>query len=203
MYLPGHIRQLECGFSFSLGGFTGGYGLGDNRLRPDGPGWYEACAGWQILQPQIMRDWLQRENGIGRRPWAWWHIDKRERRLRIDGKPHPHDNHERNALVAERAKNYPNSTANYMKLYYGVPGALMIHDDFEAEYEEEFEYLERHDLWLPGELQAGVPLLAAAITKLRASMNDSAVEPSAEALDRLRRFDAALERLSAKLGTVQ
>jgi hypothetical protein len=192
MYHLGHIRQLESGFSFSVGGFTGGWGFEANTLRPDCDGWYEACAGWQILGPQILQDWIEKKPG--ERPWAWWHLDKRERRNRIDGKVHPHDNPERIALVEAREAEFPGSRANLMKLYYGVPGALCCSDDFTAVYESECEFIDRQNLWLPGEITAGIPVLRAEIAALKRSDDPRSI-------DLLRRAQAMLARLTKKAAT--
>ena len=163
----GHRHQLETGHGW-FGGFSGGcLSSGpDHGLKPGTLAWIEASAAWQILAPQILRDWIDPSHprrdcsrlmcGPGTRPWAWWHLDKRERRRRLNG-VHPFDNPERNALVAARTAEHGNA-ADYMKVYFGCPGALCIHDDFEAVYESEPQYLERLKLWLPGERELFIKL---------------------------------------------
>jgi hypothetical protein len=200
MWTRDHVYQLESGYEWMGTAFTGQV---NGVLRPDGPGWYEACAAWQFLAPQILADWIQRtpvltghRGGAGTRPWAFWHIDKREPLRRIDGGLHPHKNPARIAYLAEMAAKYPHMLERGTGLYYGRPSAYIVPDDFEAVYESEAEYLDRLQLWLPGEIELGIPLLAAEIAKAKREFADPLKKPSPRDLDLLRRAEAMYQRLT-------
>jgi hypothetical protein len=204
MFTLGKLAQLKHGHAFGWDAFTG-FG---QTLHRDTPAYFEASAAWEFLRPQILREWVTMarrpgdHGGPGTRPFAWWMFDARERRRRIDGKPHPFDDPARQAYIANLETQHPGQRGRYTRLFYGAPCCLMRgegFDDFGMEFEEEFEFIDRLNLWLPGELALGVPVLAADIAKLRASLNDGPKEPTSQDLDRLRRFDAVLVALTAKL----
>jgi len=141
-YTTWHVKQLEHGHDWG-----NGFGGDVEAIRE----------GWKIFHEQILQDWIRGEPdyrregpGPGSRPWAWWEFDAPERRQRTDGKTHPFDNPERKLHVQECGG--PDDDLLY-KLYHGKPECLCIHDDFFADYESEFDYLQRLDLLLPGELE--------------------------------------------------
>lgn len=117
----------------------------------------EMAGAWQCLAPQILRDWIRMtprpggHGGAGTRPAAWWAYDARERRQRIDGKPHPFDNPERQAKIDSMIAQYPRSERDFNFLFYGGIGAYLVPDDFSAVFETEYEYLKRLGLLLDGE----------------------------------------------------
>ena len=80
---------------------------------------------WEQLREPIMEVW--KVEYAGTRPHAWWKFDAPERRLRIDGNPHPFDQPERKDF----------------RLSCGKPRMMIGKDDFMAEYEGELEYLLR------------------------------------------------------------
>jgi hypothetical protein len=80
---------------------------------------------WEHLRERIMEVW--KVEFAGTRPYAWWQFEAIEYRQRVDGKPHPFDNPERED----------------MQLYMGKPRMMIGKDDFMAEYEGELEYLLR------------------------------------------------------------
>ena len=90
---------------------------------------------WDQLRERFMEVW--KAEFAGTRPHAWWKFDAPERRLRVDGNPHPFDNPEREDTG----------------LYYGKPNILTCKDDFMAEYEGELEYLLRLGLIEADELK--------------------------------------------------
>jgi len=90
---------------------------------------------WEQLREGFMEVW--KAEFAGTRPHAWWKFDAPERRLRIDGNPHPFDNPQREDTG----------------LYYGKPNRLICKDDFMAEYEGQLEYLLRLGLIEPEEVK--------------------------------------------------
>jgi hypothetical protein len=164
MWTPGHIHELESGHSW-YGGFAPGF---NSKLKPGTGAWFEAGAAWDILRDQILREWIDPDHrridctamrrGAGTRPWAWWHLDKRERRRRLNG-VHPFDIPARIAEVARREALYPGQAIELTKLHFGTPGAMFFQpDDFEARYESQPQYLQRLGLWLPGERELFIKL---------------------------------------------
>ncbi len=118
----------------------------------------EMAGAWQFLAPQILREWVARKEprpggrgGAGTRPAAWWVYDARERRQRIDGKPHPFDNPERQAKIAGIVAQYPYRAPDFDYLFYGGLGAFVVVDDHEAVFETEYQYLKRLGLLFAGE----------------------------------------------------
>lgn len=102
---------------------------------------------WRAVRGEVLRQWTQAHPGT--RPHAWWRFDAVERRQRIDGKPHPFDNPERQALVdkiAAQPGTSPTYGAAMYALSWGKPCSLCLRDDFAAVYETERQYLERLDL---------------------------------------------------------
>jgi hypothetical protein len=105
-------------------------------------------AAWDKLRDVVMRDWIREQPGT--RPWAWWAYEAPERRRRTDGKPHPFDNQARTLHVAQ------SDNTNFWKaaysLHWGLPAAHIPPFDNDvrlASFEEEWEYLVRHNLLLP------------------------------------------------------
>ncbi|MBA4107891.1 MAG: hypothetical protein C0485_19335 [Pirellula sp.] len=140
------------GGSWRFDGFTSFGGT----LRRGGPGWYEAAGCWDMLETQLMRDWIAKTHedygGAGSRPYFWW-LDGNHRRERTDGGGcHPHDCPKRNAEVARREALYPNSKGNYTRLFWGLPACWIPGFDVRtAVYESHTEYINRKGLWLDGE----------------------------------------------------
>ena len=151
MFTRGQIRELMTGHADLFDGFTGP----TQSLYRGGPGWYEAGACWDILESQLMRDWLAQTDpeygGPGTRPFFWW-LDGNHRRERTDGGVHPHDCPNRNARIAELESQYPHMKGVRTRLYWGLPSAWMPgFDERTAQYETQTEYIARKNLWLPGE----------------------------------------------------
>ena len=90
---------------------------------------------WEQLREPIMEVW--KVEFAGTRPWVWWELDSPERRLRIDGNPHPFDQLERKDF----------------RLSCGKPRMMIGKDDLMAEYEGELEYLLRLGLIEPEEVK--------------------------------------------------
>lgn len=117
----------------------------------------EMAGAWQFLAPQMLRDWIRMQprpgdhGGAGTRPAAWWVYDARERLQRVDGKPHPFDNPERQAKIAGIVAQYPHRAVDFDYLFYGGLGNYIVPDDHTAIFETEYEYLKRLGLLLPGE----------------------------------------------------
>lgn len=151
MFTREQVRELMVGHSFPAG-FTELHQI----LRRGGPGWYEACACWQILEAQLLRDWLVKTDdeygGAGSRPFFWW-LNGGHKRLRVDGGgPHPHECPRRNARVAELEALYPHRKGEWTRFYWGLPCVWMPgFDDRNAIYETHTQYIERKGLWLDGE----------------------------------------------------
>jgi hypothetical protein len=139
--------------------FFGPYGYDGRSLFKSESLRTELAGAWQFLAPQILREWIRRKpragdhGGAGTRPAAWWCFDARERRRRVDGKPHPFDNPERRAKIAGIVAQYPHRAPDLDYLYYGGLGAFVVPDDHEAVFESEYEYLKRLNLLLPGEAE--------------------------------------------------
>jgi hypothetical protein len=103
---------------------------------------YDALrAGWEILRGELLPKWIAEHPGT--RPYAWWLFDAPERRQRTDGVQHPFDNRVRRQRIEAAGEGLKKTG---YELYYGRPRALVVKDDFEAEYESEMAYLMRLDL---------------------------------------------------------
>jgi hypothetical protein len=127
----GHIRSLLLYPFFPNEGF--GPDLDSKR----------SC--WQEFKDIILPLWVKHRPGT--RPLAFWEFDAPERRKRTNGQ-HPFDNPERKKAQVKI------TGGDLFKLSYGRPSSLLPgadFDDFTAEYETQFSYLERLDLLLPGE----------------------------------------------------
>jgi len=138
-YSKWQLRELLYGSSFlPWTGFQGDHAAKERA--------------WKALRSEILPAWISERPGS--RPSAWWTFDAPERRRRVDGQSHPFDNQERIALVNEIAAQ-PGTAPDYHKklhaLSYGVPNAMTVLDDFDAEYEREFDHLDRLDLLTPDE----------------------------------------------------
>lgn len=97
---------------------------------------------WEDLRDEIMGEWIQKHPGT--RPWGWWQFEAPEPRRRVDGKPHPFKNPERETKVAAWREVCPEVAAREAhKLFYGKPAVLIVPDDFAAAYEDELAYLRR------------------------------------------------------------
>jgi hypothetical protein len=148
-YTVHHLKFLEMGFDFGWGqGFSPEAGRDRSGERQKSP---EVREAWEIFREQILIDWVRREprpgghGGPFTRPWAWWYFDAPERRHRLNG-VHPFDNPERQDHIREFDEKHPGSARDACSLYFGLPGMLVIHDDFEAVFESEQEYLIRLNL---------------------------------------------------------
>jgi len=136
-YTDEHVEALWNGQDF-------------RNLFPSDEDWR---AGWEALRGELLPKWIAENPGT--RPAVWWQFEAPERRRRVDGKPHPFDNPEREKLVARWRAEYPEVAAREAyKLHYGQPACLMVRDDLEAEYEPEADYLARLGLMPPEEAEA-------------------------------------------------
>jgi hypothetical protein len=117
----------------------------------------EMRGAWQFLAPQLLREWITLptrggdHGGPGTRPAAWWVYEAKQRRRRVDGKPHPFDNPERQAKIGGIVAQYPHREGDLSYLYYGWIGAYVVPDDHDAVVETEFDYLKRLNLLFDGE----------------------------------------------------
>lgn len=145
-YTRNHLWQLRHGHHY-----PNRADFGDVTANAEAREAYRVA--WEIFREQILADWIREEpdaagrGGPGTRPYAWWMFDAPELRRRIDGKPHPFDNPERDERIA--ATEY--LCDHGKRTFYGCPNVLCVMDDFEAIYETQAEYLERLGLWLAGE----------------------------------------------------
>lgn len=154
-YTPEHLNVLRSGHDY-FGVFADGKRGPRNAENRDMEAVREA---WEIFRDEILHDWIRDKPqypgyygpGPGTRPWAWWKFDAPELRRRIDGKPHPFENPDRIAAIAEREIKFPGFAQTANKTYFGTSSCLFMRDDFGAEYETQQQYLERLDLLLPGE----------------------------------------------------
>ena len=127
-----HIHQLLYGWCF----FPEGFGQDGHNSHCDRKGMQLA---WELMRDELLPAWIAEHPGT--RPYAWWAFDSPERRRRIDGKPHPFDNPERESHIAQCGPCHPSMDPH--RLSYGKPSILILRDDFEAEYESESAYLDR------------------------------------------------------------
>ena len=93
---------------------------------------------WEDLGAGLLQ--LHISHSPGTRPWAWWLVVAPERRRRVDGKVHPHDD--------------GSTPIPWNTLSYGLPGYLQTEDHFAAIYESQTAYLHRLQLLTPGERRA-------------------------------------------------
>jgi hypothetical protein len=118
-YHAGHIRQLITGFDLKLPKPAFGMDRHGGRFRRD-----EAVVAWGELRETLLADFIAEHPCY--RPWAWWHLEPRELRRRVDGGVHP---------CEDESKPCPP--------YYGVPQWISGRDEFEALYESGAAYLLR------------------------------------------------------------
>ena len=123
-YTPRHLRELKTGLCDHFND------LFDGDLFPP------KTIAWAELRDELMPAFIAEHPG--QRPYAWWLFDSPGRRERIDGKPHPHD--------------HPGYPTHLKKLIFGKPSCFSTHDESEAEYEDEEDYLRRHGLLTPAEM---------------------------------------------------
>lgn len=121
----------------------------------------DAKALWPTVRDSFLQTWITEHPG--ERPWIWWELDAPERRRRIgtlkndkvirDRKPHPFENKERIAEIDEIAAEgaYPGFLEHVYNLSFGKPSVYFVADDWFAAFEDEFDYLDRLGLLLPGE----------------------------------------------------
>jgi hypothetical protein len=117
-YHRGHYRQLATGFDFRLP--SPAFGMDRLGGRFDREAALEA---WGRLRAEILSAHLAAHPCT--RPWAWWHLEPRDLRRRVDGGAHPCE-----------ATGGPEP-------YYGVPGSISRAEEFEALYESVAAYLDR------------------------------------------------------------
>jgi hypothetical protein len=147
-----HLDQFRHGHDYGF--WEKGTYFGDVHVGGAGRGAFEEA--WPIFRDEILHDWIRMDEprasghgGPGSRPYAWWELDAPERRMRIDGLPHPFDNPERK----ERCERIgiPPERQFLDCLYYGGLRHYIVPDDFKAVFESEAQYIERLNLWLPEE----------------------------------------------------
>lgn len=128
-WTPGEREQLLTGRDWG-----GGFGR-DELGEFDEPPAREA---WSELHDELLPLWIYEHPRS--RPWAWWRFDTREPRQRIDGKPHPFTNPDRDE--ASRA------------LWFGAPCIFITLEELShpPEYETEAAYLARLNLLTPTEI---------------------------------------------------
>jgi|688.fasta_scaffold594483_2 hypothetical protein len=129
-YHEGHIRQLLIGHDFGLPAPAFGR---DEAFRRE-----EAIEAWAMLREELLHDHIQEHPCT--RPWAWWHLEHRELRRRVDGGIHPCENPDR-----RRDLNLDDGTSR-PGVWYGLPRRITHPDDFDAVYESVPAYLLRLNL---------------------------------------------------------
>lgn len=122
--------------------------------RPTAAGMAAAKEAWAELAGELMANWIEKHPGT--RPFMWWAVDARERRLPTDGLPHPFDSPERQAHVAKIAVTLTGKVRQKyldeaVRLHHGVPACWIVEGDFSRTYETEEAYLRRLDLLTPRE----------------------------------------------------
>lgn len=129
-YHEGHRLQLKIGADFGLFGGPA-FGNGDD-LDFDA-----ARAAWAVLQAEIVAEHMAEHPCT--RPWAWWHLEPRELRRRVDGGIHPCEDPDRevSALTAD--------SNGRLRAYYGTP-CRIGYGEFEIAYESVPAYLSRLNL---------------------------------------------------------
>lgn len=141
-----HVDQFRHGFDFH------GFAFGD--INVNRAGFREFQRAWEIFRDDVLADWIRLDPeqerhacGPGTRPYAWWRLDAPEPRQRVDGGVHPFDDFERTERL--RASHW--ASQRITRTYFGLPSLLCSREENEAIYETQAEYIERLNLWLPGE----------------------------------------------------
>ena len=152
-YTEHHVRQLLDGHEL-IDGMAFGHG---DRFDETA-----AKTAWDIMGDNLLAEWIKAKPGT--RPWAWWRWQSPERRPRVDGGTHPHENAERSKHVANIDS--PSAWARAFALNFGLPSMFipafdkdLYHewwrcDDWYTEtkiFESQATYLLRHDLLTPAE----------------------------------------------------
>lgn len=133
-YHEGHRLQMKIGADFGL---FGGPAFGnDEDFDREG-----AVAAWAVLRGEILAEHIAEHPCT--RPWAWWHLESRELRRRVDGGIHPCEDASR--------KVWPSidDGTGRIRPYYGLPCCYSGDHggrDFEALYESVAAYLFRLNL---------------------------------------------------------
>ena len=130
-YGEGHRLHLLRGCAFGL--WTGDFGDGESFNRE------AAVEGWNTLRDELLAEHIAEHPCT--RPWAWWHLEKRELRRRLDGGLHPCEDPSR-----KPPSPHLDDGSGRIRHYYGVPSAFSEPDDWEAEYESQAAYLTRLEL---------------------------------------------------------
>lgn len=121
---------------------------------------------WQHNRERLLADWIRAKPGT--RPWAWWKLDMpagTRREIRVGARLcHPHDDPQRKLHVCRS-----NSETMWRRAYsltWGLPDCFIppfdsdciadFHKNFLRDrtseiFEEEWSYLQRHGLLLPGD----------------------------------------------------
>lgn len=107
---------------------------------------------WKELKDKIMAEHIAEKPGT--RPEAWWLWDMPERRLRIDGLPHPFDNPERKAHIEAHSGGSQSWIDAAYEMTEGIPSLICCKDDDLAEYETKEEFLDRLGLLTDTERKA-------------------------------------------------
>jgi hypothetical protein len=133
-YHEGHRLQLKIGHDFGLFGGPA-FGNDENLDRE------AALSAWEALRGEILAEHIAEHPCT--RPWAWWHLEPRELRRRVDGGIHPCEDPTRDVWPQHADAN------GRIRPYYGLPCVYSGDDggsDFEAVYESVAAYLLRLDL---------------------------------------------------------
>ena len=116
----------------------------------------EVREAWNQCREKLLPAWIKYNSGT--RCWSWWKFDSGSYgpRERVDGPPHPFRNPERQRHIEKLAEQYPDAghLENATALQYGLPARLYLPDDFDAEFESEANYLNRHRLLTDAERRA-------------------------------------------------
>jgi hypothetical protein len=130
-YHEGHLLQLKIGFDYGLFGGPA-FGEGENFDRA------AACAAWEIFRGEILAEHIAEHPCT--RPWAWWHLEHRELRRRVDGGIHPCEDPDTPCPA------YLDDGSGRMPAWYGLPRCDCSTDDSDPMYESVAAYLLRLNL---------------------------------------------------------
>ena len=106
---------------------------------------------WESCRDTFLPAWIAKRPGT--RPWAWWRWEAPERRRRIDGGMHQFDVPSYIAEAKRIKRDHPEGV-DLMATTFGLPRYSGKNTDWTAEYETEFDYLQRLNLLAPGEREA-------------------------------------------------
>ena len=131
------------------------FGFMDNHRFGHGKGLAHkhVVAAWEELRDELLPTFIAERPG--QRPWAWGAVESPEPRRRIDGRPHPFDDPQREAQLEQDRQHldYALHALEY-SLSFGLPNLWVLPSDGCDAYEREQDYLHRLGLLTYAESQA-------------------------------------------------